>query len=261
MTNKTRNYSLQTITKTFPTRLKHVRLKHAIITDNAKISPEEKRKGLNQEQIAQIDAENLERSLRKTQSELQDLIECNTFEWFGTFTFDPKKIDRYNPEEVKKAMSKWLNNARRKSPDMTYILVPERHKDGAIHFHALLGNYAGKMADSGSQWQKQPIFNVIDYKLGFTNFTKIRSKSKTANYCRKYITKDMIFSEKNRRRYWRSKNLKTPPKIYNQTAEELILQNISKINLAEVTHFENDHVEATSFPLKEEKTPPHDLDK
>lgn len=238
-----------------------MRLKHAIISDNAKISPEEKRKGLTPNQIAQIDEENLERSLRRTQAELQDLIECNPFDWFGTFTFSPHKIDRYNPEEVKRVMSVWLNNARRKSPDMTYILVPERHKDGAIHFHALLGNFQGKMLQSGSHWQKQPIFNVLDFKFGFTNFTKIRSKAKTANYCRKYITKDMIFSEKNNRRYWRSKNLKTPPKTYNLTVQDLFKQNLAKIDLEKTTHFQNDHIEATTFHLKGKELPPYGLDK
>lgn len=158
-------------------------------------------------------------------------------------------------------MSKWLNNARRKSPNMTHIIVAEPHKDGALHFHVLLGNYEGEMRESGSEWRKQPIFNVVDFKYGFTNFTKIRDKSKTANYCRKYITKDLILSEKGSKRYWRSKNLKTPPKIYNLTAQELFKQNIEKIDFAKITHFENDHIEATTFPLKDEKSPPYHLDK
>lgn len=213
------------------------------------------------EQIALLDDENKERSLRRTQKELQELIECNPFEWFGTFTFDPKKIDRHDENAVKKAMTIFLNNAKRKSPNMTYILVPERHKDGAIHFHGLLGNFNGKMAESGSEWQKQPIFNVVDYKLGFTNFTKIRDKAKTANYCRKYITKEIALAETSKKRYWRSNNLKKPQKTYNETLDEVLAKNFHKIDITTANIWENDHIETTSFHLKEKKSPPHNLDK
>jgi hypothetical protein len=205
------------------------------------------------EQIATLDDENKDRSLRRTQKELQDLIECNPFEWFGTFTFDPKKIDRHDEQAVKKAMTSFLNHAKRKSPNMTYILVPERHKDGAIHFHGLLGNFNGKMADSGSQWQKQPIFNVVDYKLGFTNFTKIRDKAKTANYCRKYITKDMATTQSSKKRYWRSRNLKQPLKTYNETINEVFAKYADKIDMTTGENWENDHIETTTFHLIDKK--------
>lgn len=207
------------------------------------------------DEIEQLNEENAERSLRRTQKELQDLVDCNNFEWFGTFTFDPAKIDRHDEKAVKKAMSVWLNNQRRHSPDMIYILVPERHKDGAIHFHALLGNYNGKMADSGSKWQKQTIFNVVSYPLGFTNFTKIRDKAKTANYCRKYITKDMVNTTTNQRRYWRSKNLLKPVKTYNESVEETLKKHFDSVDLQAMTSYENDHIICTTFPLKEQNTP------
>lgn len=245
--------STQTITKTYPGKIQHIALKHAILAER----PENKDKRLHMqpEQVDQLDEENAKRSLRRTQKELQDLVDCNNFEWFGTFTFDPAKIDRHDAQAVKKAMSIWLNNQRRHSPEMIYILVPERHQDGAIHFHALLGNYNGKMAHSGSQWQKQPIFNVVSYQLGFTNFTKIRDKAKTANYCRKYITKDMANTGANERRYWRSKNLRKPHKTYNLTAEEVLTKNYAAIDISASTQYENDHIISTTYPLKDQTTP------
>lgn len=246
---KQRDYSLQTITKITSQKIRHTRLKHAIISGNTRTKLE-KRQDMNSDEIQNLDDENKDRSLRRTQSEIQDLIDCNEFDWFGTFTFDPKKIDRQNPEKVKKAMTSWLNHARRKSPDLTYIVVPERHKDGAIHFHGLLGNFNGKMADSGSKWQNNAIFNVVDYPYGFTNFTKIRDKAKTANYCRKYITKDMPFAESGKKRYWRSKNLKTPEKIYNKTLNQVFANYAQVIDMTKSYHFENDFVESNTFILK-----------
>lgn len=245
--------STQTIIKTYPRKIQHIALKHAILSERPKNT--DKRLHMQPEEIDQLNEENAERSLRRTQKELQDLVDCNNFEWFGTFTFDPAKIDRHDPKAVKNAMSIWLNNQRRHSPDMLYILVPERHKDGAIHFHALLGNYNGKMAHSGSEWQKQPIFNVVSYQLGFTNFTKIRDKAKTANYCRKYITKDMANTAPNERRYWRSKNLLKPVKTYNESLEETLQRNIASIDIQASTQYENDHIISHTFPLKGKNTP------
>lgn len=209
------------------------------------------KKPMSFEENIQRHEENIERSMRRTQKQLQDTIECNAFDWFGTFTFDPKKIDRHDDNAVTKAMTKWLNNQKRTSPDMTYILVPERHKTGAIHFHALIGQFNGKMAQSGSKWQGQPIFNLQSYNLGFTNFTKIRNKEKTANYCRKYITKDMYQVTNGKKRYWASQNLVKPEKAYNLTVDELIEQNQGQFDLKKMTVYENEHVEIVNFPLKQ----------
>lgn len=242
----------ETITKYYPNKIEYIALKHAIMSESDKPKPTkmEKRTGMTPEQIAKLDEENLERSVRRSQKQLADIIECNDFDWFGTFTFDPKKIDRHDQNAVKAAMTQWLNIQRRKSPDMLYILVPERHKDGAIHFHALMGNYNGKMAQSGSKWQNQPIYNVIDYKLGFTNFTKIRNKAKAANYCRKYITKDMA-KITNNKRYWASLNLKKPTKRYNEEMTEVWRKN-ANIDPLNISVYENDHLIATKLPLTKE---------
>lgn len=210
---------------------------------------------MNDNEIAQLDDENQQRSLRRTQKELQELIECNDFDWFGTLTFDPNKIDRHDEKAVKSAMKNWLNNQRKHSPEMTYILVPERHKDGAIHFHALMGNYNGKMQYSGSEWHKQPIFNVLSYPWGFTNFTKIRDKAKTANYCRKYITKDMATSDKNEKRYWRSKNLAKPNKEFNKLPYDYLTSPHLDIDINALSRYDNDFVEITNFPLNSQN--PH----
>lgn len=193
-----------------------------------------------------LDEENLERSLRRTQNEIADIIDCNSFEYFGTFTFSPLGVeDRYNDKAVMSSMSSWLNNQRRTSPDMIYLLVPERHKDGALHFHALFGAYNGKLVDSGKKWQGSTIFNVQSFKYGFTNFTAIRDRAKTANYCRKYITKELM-QTKSRRRYWGSKNLKRPLRLDNLSESDL---KTYPIDHASAIEYENDHVQTTIFPL------------
>ena len=216
-------------------------LKHRVLTAGIEQDREQRiYANLSPEQQAIVDEENAERSMRRTQKEIADLIDCNEFQYFGTFTFSPEKINRYDTELVENTMSKWLNNARRQSPNLTYMLFEEAHKDGAIHFHALIGSYEGVLADSGKKWHGNAIFNLTAFKYGFTNFTAIRDKAKSANYCRKYITKALA-TKTNKRRYWASKNLKRPERIENLELNQAIA--LLGKNQIEVTNtYENEHV-------------------
>ena len=151
----------------------------------------------------------LNTSLNRTKQTVYDYARANTWEWFITWTTDPKKVDRHNYQQVSAKFSKWLSNIRsRKAPDLKYVIVPERHKDGAYHFHGLLAN-TGKMefVDSGKKAKGMAIYNLDDWMLGFTTATQIQNTLKASNYITKYITKDLIHHTKGRRRYWNSKNL------------------------------------------------------
>lgn len=172
------------------------------------------------------------RSLSRTKTTISDIIACNSFDLWTTFTFSPQKVDRYNHDTCKSTMSRWLNNQRRHSPSLQYIIVPELHKDGALHFHALLKNYKGKLTPTkkvtayGTQ-----IYNISGYRYGFSTAVHISpdSQSQIALYVQKYITKDMIkFSDK--KRYWVSTGLKRPTKTVNGVAK-FNLHNIIKKTL------------------------------
>ena len=65
-----------------------------------------------------------------------------------TLTLDPARVNRYDVREVTRHLNHWLDNqVRRKG--LAYVLVPERHKDGAIHFHGFF-NDALEARDSGT---------------------------------------------------------------------------------------------------------------
>lgn len=272
MNHSTPKYSnIETVTTKYPTRLVYTQLKHRILANK------KPKKDLEIEIPAHIqekmDAENLERSIRHTQKQIKDIVECNEFEWFGTFTFSAEKIDRTNPDLLKKHMAKWLNNQKRHSPNMKYLFIPERHKlchpcaishlktcihpisSRPWHFHALIGNYNGKMALSGEKDPKgRPIFNITNYKTGFTNLTHIQDKQKTANYCRKYITKDLAI-EKSKKRYWSSKNLAQPEKVYNLTTDEVVQKYPVDLSATNQRYeWQNDHIHMTVLPLKAENS-------
>lgn len=178
--------------------------------------------------------ESIQTSLRRTKTTVSDLITCNNFTWFGTFTFngDPKNTekygytvhDRHNDTAIKQTMYDWLQNQQKRhkaiyNHSFSYIVIPERHKDGAIHFHALFGaNFKGVMKNSGKFCQVKhndgkrhnvPVYNVSSFKAGHSDFTRIIDRRKTGLYVTKYLTKEMIL-QSGKKRYWASRDLKRP---------------------------------------------------
>ncbi len=162
--------------------------------------------------------DNLERSLRRTKRVIRDLALCNRFELFATFTF---KADRYDIPKCKSKMANWFKNQQKRNGKFQYLVVAEYHKDGALHFHALIKGYKGKLKpaiNSNTGKRIKGRYNLPGYTHGFTDVTKIKQTSedlgKAANYLCKYITKDMpVMFGKNR--YWASKQLERPIIIEN----------------------------------------------
>lgn len=152
-------------------------------------------------------------SLSRTVNKVYYLARSNIWEWFFTLTFDPLKVDSFNYGEVTSKLSKWLNNLRsRYAPDLKYLFVPEQHKSGRWHFHGLVSNTGNiQFCDSGRRSRGLVIYNVGQYRLGFSTATEIQNVSKSTYYITKYFTKDLISVTKNKKRYWASKNLHQAP--------------------------------------------------
>lgn len=155
-------------------------------------------------------------SLRRTKSTIRDLILANDFDLFATFTFDPDKVhNRFSYNDCWAKIQRWVHNQRDKSPDLTYIFVPEQHKNGAWHFHALLGHFNGRVKSSGHySINGREIFNITSYRGGFSTASYIDNPEMVANYVMKYITKDFI-KIFNQRRFTCSRNLNRPIKTVN----------------------------------------------
>lgn len=170
------------------------------------------------------------KSMKRTRDKVYDYSNSNNWEWFCTFTFNPDKVDRSDFGQVSKKFSKWLENMRRlHCPDMKYLVVPEKHKDGSYHFHGLFSECDGLkfvMAINQQEFLKNgkpnkyykqllirkgvQVYDIKRFKLGFSDCTKVRDTKKVASYILKYITKDMIADVANRKRYWVSRNLELP---------------------------------------------------
>ena len=62
-------------------------------------------------------------SLNRTKTLVKDLVLCNDFELFCTFTFNPEKIDRYNFVSCRRAMRTWIHQTNGQ----------DRHKEYHLH--------------------------------------------------------------------------------------------------------------------------------
>lgn len=137
------------------------------------------------------DVDNLKRAKRRARTAVFDYAMCNPdLDTFITLTLNGEFVDRYDYNAVVKRLNVWLDNRVRRH-GLKYIMVAERHKDGAIHFHGLVNHTAVKLENSGKKDKRRHvIYNVTDWTLGFT--TAVRVWGDRANVCKyivKYITK------------------------------------------------------------------------
>lgn len=155
------------------------------------------------------------RSIERTRVSIIDLCMCNHFDLFCTFTFDPKRYQSKKIEWCKKYMNTWIRNAKqRHSRNLEYLIIPELHKSGAIHFHALFRFYEGRLSPSGIYQNGREVFNIPNWHFGFSTCCKIDNQEAVSRYISKYITKEMITFSGNKR-YYCSQGLNRPIRHHN----------------------------------------------
>lgn len=156
--------------------------------------------------------ENEIRSFNRTKQKIHEYSRCIKWEKFITITFAPEKINRYDYSECSKTVRQWLHNQRRNAPDLQYLLVPELHQDGAIHFHGLLANIGKiKFKDSEKRTKdNRPIYNMSAWANGFTTATDVTNTHSVSKYIGKYITKELCATTSGQQRYFVSQNMPTP---------------------------------------------------
>lgn len=168
----------------------------------------------------------LQVSMNRTVNRIYDIARCNNWEWFLTMTF--KENDDF--DSCSKKLREWLKNVRKRySPELMYLFVPELHKKGGWHFHGLIsniGNLQLEIATNNNKTSKfygdslrvnypdgDYIYNLANFKSGFTTATRIKDTRRASNYIMKYITKDLCKLTKNKHRYYCSKDLPKPNKF------------------------------------------------
>ena len=157
-----------------------------------------------------------DRSRRRAYKRVRDIMDCNDFDWFMTFTLDADKIDRTDYKTFIEKVRQYMDNRVRRC-GWKYCAVVEYHKrkesngKHALHLHACVSGDKMKLSDSGTVIvpnHKKPItrayarrlgyksedmrtvYNVDDWALGYS--TAIHTYGKRlalSRYITKYITK------------------------------------------------------------------------
>lgn len=160
-------------------------------------------------------------SLARTKNTVYNIARSHNWRWFVTFTFNREKTDAGDFSAVMKRMSRNLRNTKqRKCPDLKYIVVPELHLDKTnYHFHGLFAGcdelkfvFSGHFDKSG-----RPVFNIPNWRWGFSTATLIDDSAAASSYICKYITK-----ETERYLYGQRRYLSNAPKTQ---AEKYLVEN------------------------------------
>lgn len=129
------------------------------------------------------------RAMRRARAAVRDLALCNDFRYFVTLTLDRAKVDRYDMAAITRKLNCWLDNAVRRR-GLAYVLVPERHQDGAIHFHGFFNDALEVVYSGHTDGQGHEIFNLPAWSLGFTTAIRLYGDYASAvGYVCKYIGK------------------------------------------------------------------------
>lgn len=140
-------------------------------------------------------------ALSRAKSVIFELAMCNDWQFFFTGTLSPDSHDRGDLFSFRNQFAQFVRDLRKKSgyEQLAYVLIPERHKDGAWHMHGLLaglpdqalsyfvpGIHPQSLVDGGYR-------NWDDYskKFGYCSLGRIRDRDAVSAYLVKYISKDM----------------------------------------------------------------------
>ena len=159
-----------------------------------------------------------------------DIALNNDFEWFMTFTFDVKKIDRYNYQLCLDQLNNAIKNYNAKyNIKLKYIMVPELHelKEGetspAIHFHMLASGFVDEQFIEKDKKTRQNVYRSLYFfeKFGRNQLLKIYDYNKfVAYYISKYVTKDEDRVLK--KRYYQSQGLKRSSVLFRGDTQSIV---------------------------------------
>lgn len=134
-------------------------------------------------------AASLDRAMRRARAQVRDIALCNGFRWFVTLTLDAARVDRYDMAAITRKLNAWLDNQVRRR-GLRYVLVPERHKDGAIHFHGFFSDALEAVDSRHKDKQGHKVYNLPGWTLGFTSAVEVYGDyAKAVGYVCKYIGK------------------------------------------------------------------------
>lgn len=197
----------------------------------------------NYKRSRDVNDEKLSNNIARARAMVFEYAICNDFKYYVTLTLNKDLHDRYDLKKFIKRLGQFIRNYRRKyGADIQYLLIPERHKDGAWHMHGLIKGVPEEHLSINKNgyldWQ------AYSKRFGFISLDKIKNKEAVSKYITKYVSKSFDkaggVTEKESKLYYCSRGLK---KAKIKKAGSLSAYKLEKIPF----NYENDYVKTMFF--------------
>lgn len=194
-----------------------------------------------------VNKEKLSNNIARARSKIFEYAICNEFEYFVTLTLNRDYLDRYDLKEYIKKLGQFIRDYRKKyKANVQYLLIPEKHIDGAWHMHGLLKGIPKEQLKINKHGYKD--WEAYSKRFGYISIDDIRSQIAVSKYITKYISKSIDtgrgVTEKESKLYYCSRGLKKPIKIHEGTLKSYQLINI-------YFEFENDYIRSITLNKEE----------
>jgi len=168
------------------------------------------------------EGEKAQRSIARVREKIYRIVEANRGGFgkckavFFTLTDREQQTDIKIANKSIKALMRRLKNDLGYKPK--YIIVPEKHKSGAIHYHGVFFNL--------------PFIDIIHFKddlwqKGYVDLQIPKKIKSVARYLSKYLTKDTFSSlPKNEKAYFCSRGLSRPSDSFTDCYPQDIIKTL-----------------------------------
>lgn len=178
-------------------------------------------------------------ALSRAKNTVREVCLCNKWEYFVTLTFNDS-WDRYDLKYRVKELMQYIQNLNKDGYNIKYVLIPEFHKDGAVHFHGLMSGIpvdqrpdwwpkSVNRKSDGSYYDHCPLFSD---RYGFSSVEAVGDGVACGFYVSKYITKSLADSAeyKGVHTYYRSKGLNRSVEVGSLYHNSAVLDKCCKFS-------------------------------
>lgn len=191
------------------------------------------RDGLALHDPAEEPQERFLQSYSRSRSKVLQYALCNDWDYFITITVNPERFDRWKLDDIYSRLYDFFRMYRARYGPVSYLLVPERHEDGAWHFHGFIrgildchlssfipGVHPQKLIRAGYL-----NFGVLADVIGYVSLSQFRDPVAAGFYITKYITKEHAHDDFYQHLYYHSQGLKTARPVADCYTSNLALDN------------------------------------